>query len=196
MHISRLVIRNYRSIKNLDLKFEKGKNVIIGRNNAGKSNIIKAINLILGESSPTYQKSQNITEYDFFKGDTTNPIYILCQLERDRAEDINYEEIYANGYGYSIHLALHPNWETDLETGIRVASGIPKPHSLNLNTIADCCTTIDQLFNVNPDDPALYKRYITPKARHLCLFEQELEDKDVFVFIFRARENNDKIVAL
>jgi predicted ATP-dependent endonuclease of OLD family len=47
MYLSRLYIRNYRSIKELDLRFEKGKNVIIGRNNAGKSNIIKALNIVL-----------------------------------------------------------------------------------------------------------------------------------------------------
>lgn len=194
VHISRLVIRNYRSIKNLDLRFEKGKNVIIGRNNAGKSNIIKAIDLILGESSPTYQKSQNITENDFFKGDTSSPIYILCQLERDHTDDINYEEIYANGYGYSIHAAFRPYWEKDQQTGINIAYGDSKPYTFNLKSIDECCTTIDRLININPDDPTVYTRYITPKVRHLQLFEEELDDKDVFMFIFRARADTGKIV--
>lgn len=193
VHISRLVIRNYRSIKNLDLRFEKGKNVIIGRNNAGKSNIIKAIDLILGESSPTYQKSQNITENDFFKGDTSNPIYILCQLERDHADDINYEEIYANGHGYSIHLGLYPRREIDSETGISVVYGTPQLYRLNLSNIDECCTTIDHLFDVDLDDPNVYRRYITPKVRHLGLFEKELGDKYEFILIFRASENNGRI---
>jgi predicted ATP-dependent endonuclease of OLD family len=73
MHLSKLIISNYRSIKQLSLTFEKGKNVIVGKNNAGKSNIIKAIDLILGESSPTWQKSDNITANDFFNGDTAKP---------------------------------------------------------------------------------------------------------------------------
>jgi AAA15 family ATPase/GTPase len=58
MHLSKLLISNYRSIQELTLKFEKGKNIIVGKNNAGKSNIIKAIDLILGEGSPTWQKSE------------------------------------------------------------------------------------------------------------------------------------------
>ena len=67
MHLSRLYIENYRSIEKIDLKFERGKNVIVGRNNSGKSNILKAIDLVLGEYSPTYNKSENIVESDFFE---------------------------------------------------------------------------------------------------------------------------------
>jgi putative ATP-dependent endonuclease of OLD family len=53
------------------------KNIIVGKNNAGKSNIIKAIDLVLGESSPTWHKSENITVNDFFNGDTSKPIFIF-----------------------------------------------------------------------------------------------------------------------
>ena len=42
------------------------KNIIIGKNNSGKSNIMRAIDLMLGEKSPTYVNSENITEDDFF----------------------------------------------------------------------------------------------------------------------------------
>ncbi len=58
MHLSRLYIKNYRLIKESDLNFGKGKNVLVGRNNAGKSNIIRAINLILGEAVPTYTRGR------------------------------------------------------------------------------------------------------------------------------------------
>jgi AAA15 family ATPase/GTPase len=37
---------------------------MVGKDNSGKSNIIKTIDLLLGESSPTYHKSENITEND------------------------------------------------------------------------------------------------------------------------------------
>lgn len=44
MKISRVYIENYRSIKKLD--FSPGNYcVLIGENNAGKSNILKAVNL-------------------------------------------------------------------------------------------------------------------------------------------------------
>ena len=68
MYLSNIVIKNYRSIKELSLTFKKGKNIIVGKNNSGKSNIIKAIDIILGESSPTWSKSDNITDNDFYNG--------------------------------------------------------------------------------------------------------------------------------
>lgn len=89
MYVSRLYIENYRSIKKLDLKFGKGKNIIVGKNNSGKSNIIRAIDLILGEKSPTWEKSENITDNDFFKGETGNDIFIWCELIKEDSESLN-----------------------------------------------------------------------------------------------------------
>lgn len=98
MHLKRVVIKNYRSIRNQEIIFTSGKNIIIGRNNAGKSNIVKAIDIILGEGNPNYAKSENITEKDFFtfrneKGifETSNELYIYCELERGKEENIDYE---------------------------------------------------------------------------------------------------------
>jgi putative ATP-dependent endonuclease of the OLD family len=61
MHVSRLFIENFRSIERLDLSFRPGVNILVGRNNAGKSNIIRALDVLLGEYSPTYQKGEVIT---------------------------------------------------------------------------------------------------------------------------------------
>ncbi|MCQ2053562.1 MAG: AAA family ATPase, partial [archaeon] len=54
MYISHVSIRNFRSLKSVDIDFHPGKNVIIGKNNSGKSNVIKALNYVLGEKFPTY----------------------------------------------------------------------------------------------------------------------------------------------
>lgn len=93
MHLSRLYIENYRSIEKLDLFFHKGKNVIVGKNNSGKSNIIRAIDFILGESSPTWEKSESITEMDFFCGDMTKEIFIWCELNKDEGEILDFSEV-------------------------------------------------------------------------------------------------------
>ena len=60
MYISKVKIKNYRSIKDLTINFNPSKNIIVGKNNSGKSNIIKAINIVLGENSPTYEKYNKI----------------------------------------------------------------------------------------------------------------------------------------
>jgi len=92
MYLSRLYIENFRSLKELDLKFEKGKNIIVGKNNSGKSNIIKAIDLILGKNSPTWNKSDNITDNDFFEGKTENEIFIWCELKKSEGELLNLSD--------------------------------------------------------------------------------------------------------
>ncbi len=104
MYLERLYIRNFRSIKELDLKFHDGKNVIVGRNNSGKSNIVAALDAVLSESSPTYHKTQNITEKDFHAWKETvdgeeqtqsaDEIFIWCELARREDEPLNYEEMY------------------------------------------------------------------------------------------------------
>jgi energy-coupling factor transporter ATP-binding protein EcfA2 len=93
-----------RSIKELDLTFSDGKNVIVGRNNSGKSNIVAALDAVLSESSPTYHKTQNITEKDFRAWKETvdgeeqthsaDEIFIWCELARRSDEPLNYEEMY------------------------------------------------------------------------------------------------------
>lgn len=66
MYLSQLTIKNFRSIKDLTIDFEKDLNVFVGKNNTGKSTIIDAIRLALS----TYVNNPNpirITEDDFYK---------------------------------------------------------------------------------------------------------------------------------
>lgn len=66
MYISKVKLKKYRSIKDLTINFNPGKNIIVGKNNSGKSNIIKAINIVLGENSPTYEKYNKINNEIWF----------------------------------------------------------------------------------------------------------------------------------
>lgn len=47
MYISSIEIENYRNFKSKAITFNDGINVIIGHNNAGKTNLIKALALVL-----------------------------------------------------------------------------------------------------------------------------------------------------
>lgn len=47
MQIERVIIKNYRCLKSLDVKLNKGMNIIVGDNEAGKSTFIEAIHLAL-----------------------------------------------------------------------------------------------------------------------------------------------------
>lgn len=75
--IKRLKVKNFRSIQNLDIELSS-INAFIGPNNAGKSNIMKALNLILGETYPT---NRSFTEKDFFNYDNSRKIEIEVHFQ-------------------------------------------------------------------------------------------------------------------
>lgn len=55
MRVEKIRIQKYRSIEDIVLSFPEGKPLVLfGPNNAGKSNILSAINRLLGERYPTY----------------------------------------------------------------------------------------------------------------------------------------------
>ncbi len=187
MYLSRIVIKDFRSIRELNLKFSPGKNVIVGRNNSGKSNIIKAIDLVLGENSPAFAKSENVTEIDFYTRKeidssgkenivSSREIYIFCELKRDKDEKLDYEEMYkCNGFKVSAEII---RWEQD-------AKGKSKPVK-RPKRIKD--SELQKVFEV-PDDSEFI--YVDHKLRHQKTFESQFEDKNCFGFVFRANKDED-----
>jgi len=198
MYLSKLIVRNYRSIQNLDVNLTKGKNILVGKNNAGKSNIIRAIDIVLGDSTPTYYKYENITENDFYSFKFTNPedieetstaseVIIVCLLQRDNDEALNYDEI-KNCMGF-YKLIEGKTWNpfNIVEKRVRIqdfsAEELAEAFKFNL----DC---------EDEEDPSyIDKRYkchwIDSKIKNQRKFEDELSDKFQFGYIFRARKDAD-----
>jgi predicted ATP-dependent endonuclease of OLD family len=89
MHISRLVIRNFRNFNQLDLKFESGITCLIGENNSGKTNLIHALRLVVdGQMS---SQNRQLTEDDFHTGiSPSKATQILISVEfKDYKNDPN-----------------------------------------------------------------------------------------------------------
>ncbi len=83
MRVSRVVIKNFRSIKELD--FDPGPLcTLIGENNAGKSTILRALNLVLGEQWPT---DRSFDEADFHNGNAADPIVIEVYFDSPWEEE-------------------------------------------------------------------------------------------------------------
>ncbi len=82
MAIRRISIENYRSIEQLDLEFSS-VNALVGANNSGKSNILRALNIVLGETWP----SRPFTEKDYFQHDLTRTIHIQVAFQRPLQSD-------------------------------------------------------------------------------------------------------------
>ncbi|MTH54862.1 AAA family ATPase [Bacillus mangrovi] len=62
MYISNIEVKNYKNFRSNIIEFNEGINVIIGHNNAGKSNLLKAMALIFNPST-----KKNLTIDDFNK---------------------------------------------------------------------------------------------------------------------------------
>ncbi len=87
-YISRVHIQNYRNFENVDF-YLSDKQVLIGENNVGKSNLIRAIQLILDPSLS--DEDRVLDESDFFSGldsPMENDKEILIELYIDSYEHI------------------------------------------------------------------------------------------------------------
>jgi predicted ATP-dependent endonuclease of OLD family len=184
MYLKRLYIRNFRSIEELDLTFSDGKNVIVGRNNSGKSNIVDALDAVLNESSPTYHKTQNITEKDFRSwqeqtedGEVTNTadeIFIWCELARHRDEELNYEAMYDD---YSLKVLAEGPYQQR------------RPAQLDHVSLPEDYPPIFDNFNEEASDT----KWISTKRPEEQQLEAEFSDKDFFAYAFRATLDGTQI---
>jgi putative ATP-dependent endonuclease of OLD family len=85
MKLERVVIKNFRSIEHVEFTFPKsGFLVLVGANNAGKSNIIRAIDAMCGDQWFSRDKVEN---HDHYLRDRSRPIEIkLGFSDRSYAE--------------------------------------------------------------------------------------------------------------
>ncbi|HCT9180574.1 TPA: AAA family ATPase [Corynebacterium aurimucosum] len=76
--LSHLTIRNFRSCKKTEVKFQPGVTLLVGENNAGKSNIVDAIRLGL---DPLSGRATRYFEADDLTEDATGPIDIALEFK-------------------------------------------------------------------------------------------------------------------
>lgn len=107
MYISKIAIQNYRNFRNSEIHFNDGVNVLIGPNNSGKSNLIRALGLLLDSSG-----RKALCVDDFHKNIPLNElkatpprIQVELTISQAGAEDNDPDD-----------LATVGNWLTSLET--------------------------------------------------------------------------------
>jgi putative ATP-dependent endonuclease of OLD family len=183
MHISRLRIEKFRSIRSLDLTFRPGKNVIVGRNNAGKSNIIRAMDLLLGEASPTWAKSDNIGENDFFcakeQGEDgecevrADSLMIVCELTRLPDEKLNFDEI-------------------DSCTGLKLFAGAKFSRAIERLSRDTYEENPLSVFDIAEDQSGYV--WVDSKLQNQQTFRKHLGDKYQFAYVFGANRDEDRVL--
>lgn len=89
MKLSKVKIQNYRSIKDVEFDFPKsGILVLVGENNAGKSNIIRAIDLVCGE---TWIGKEKLEDHDYYLRNKANNIKIDLFFDSGHSVQFNPE---------------------------------------------------------------------------------------------------------
>ena len=87
MRLEAFLIKHYRSIEKVALKLPQNKPLVLfGPNNAGKSNILSAINRLLGERYPT---NIEMLESDYFKRNQSE--YPTAQITAKFSEPLHYD---------------------------------------------------------------------------------------------------------
>lgn len=88
MYISKVSLINYRNFENTKFLFSKGINTIIGENGSGKTNVFRAIRLLLEDASLQY--SYKLSELDFNRKLGKNGWkghWIIISIEFDELND-------------------------------------------------------------------------------------------------------------
>lgn len=106
MYISNITIENYRSFINISVDLHEGVNVLIGHNNAGKSNLLKALAIIFDSSARKQLSIDDFNKNISIEALKAKPpkIIISVLLTQSTNEDLMGDE-----------LVTVSNWLTKLE---------------------------------------------------------------------------------
>lgn len=173
MYISKVSLINYKNFANAKFLFNKGINTIIGENGSGKTNVFRAIRLLLEDTSLHY--SYKLTENDFnrvLEGDSWKGHWIIISLEFNEITDEEaIQSLFIHGAGVaeedyvkkaSYNLFFRP--KTDIRQRL---SELAKGDKDGLNKILDEITIKDNYetyftgkSTADFNDPEIYKELV------------------------------------
>lgn len=139
MYISKFSAFNFRSLKQVFVRLENGKNVIVGKNNSGKSNIIKGIEILIGEKFPTYV---NFTDNDFY---TYEHIDTDTGEISEIASDNLYLEVELEGRDFNEELINTIKKQTAFSKIKSATSLFPKTESGEVTVNFDFFQSLDEI---------------------------------------------------
>lgn len=107
--LKQITVEGFRSISDqVIINFPENKPVVlIGENNSGKSNIIRAIELMFGEFHPKYKK---LEDYDHFQRDTNNKVVIEANVTGFKARLGRSSEFSCGGFKFQAQKGKENNF--------------------------------------------------------------------------------------
>lgn len=99
MHISKISLINYRNFRNTLFEFKKGINTIIGENGSGKTNLFRAIRLLLDDSMLRMSYKLNEGDFNRHLGDWRGHWIIISIEFADLSSDEAIQALFVHGVG-------------------------------------------------------------------------------------------------
>lgn len=170
MHISKLRLVNYRNFSRATLAFEKGVNTIIGENGSGKTNVFRAIRLLLDDT--LLRMAYRLDDKDFHRGlGDWRGHWIVIGLEfSDVSQDETIQSLFLHGAGNitgshidraTYNLIFRPKAAIRLklaELAIGDTAGLAAIRSEI--TLADYETIFTGKSSADLTDPTVYEKYV------------------------------------
>lgn len=154
MRIAKVIIENYRSIKHIEIDI-KPLFGLIGANSAGKSNILRALNLVLGDR---YPMAHSLTKKDFYNEDFANNIKIEVHFDSP-FRSYNHE---CKGIQFkTIHDSINNTFTTEYRA-------------------IECVTGRCQAYNLKGDTKERFSAVYVPATRN---FEYHLQNNAEWSFL-------------
>ncbi|MCK4387941.1 MAG: AAA family ATPase [Dehalococcoidia bacterium] len=104
MVIQKLIIKNFRSMdeEGITLEFSEHTNVIVGENNAGKSAILAAVDMLkqllhFDPNNPPTRRGYRFQEFDWHRGNKDFPIEVKAFIKLSSSEVASLLEIFKRG---------------------------------------------------------------------------------------------------
>lgn len=187
MHISKFTLVNYRNFPSTTLTFTKGVNTVIGENGSGKTNLFRAIRLLLDDNM--LRSAYKLDESDFNRGlSDWRGHWIILSLEFDEiGPDEAIQALFLHGTGVvaggpigraTYNLIFRPKKELRLKLAQLAAFDIA-----GLTAIREAITAADYetLFTGRSEadfcNPAVYKELVGDFDN--CIFSPEIDDPRV-----------------
>ena len=97
--IKSIEFENFRNL-NCSYKFNNSLNIVVGKNNSGKTNLLDGIRLAFSSITDDYFR---VEKSDFFNSDDSKQIIIKVELEDNSIESLKYfDENCTSIYGFKV----------------------------------------------------------------------------------------------
>ncbi len=143
MYISKIQINNYKNFSDIAINFNDGINAIIGHNNAGKSNLIKALSIIFDSTTKKQLEIDDFNKYIPLENLKVKPPQITISVTITQSQD---EDLMSDD------LVTVSNWLTKLEkpyeAQLTYEFFLPTKEHLNYLAMVETSTSTQEIWKI------------------------------------------------